>query len=187
MIIGRALRRAAVAAGAVVAAGCFQVAPASAQLFWDWGGGSMVDGSGRAGLIRRKLGLTRPASHNANAVWFRMGRRLKIDDWSESRDWQSWIPTRDRWMSTVHLMGKGYWTWLIPLASDSHSIGIVADDGLHPYQSLNRFDRAMRWLHTFEPQCAEVLEAHRDDDQRFNQRESIITCNRKDVHFHLHP
>ena len=47
MIIGRALRRAAVAAGAVVAAGCFQVAPASAQLFWDWGGGSMVDGSGR--------------------------------------------------------------------------------------------------------------------------------------------
>ncbi len=47
MIIGRALRRAAVAAGAVVAAGCFQVAPASAQLLWDWGGGSMVDGSGR--------------------------------------------------------------------------------------------------------------------------------------------
>jgi lipoprotein-anchoring transpeptidase ErfK/SrfK len=47
MIIGRALRRAAFAAGAVVAAGCFQAAPASAQLFWDWGGGSMVDGSGR--------------------------------------------------------------------------------------------------------------------------------------------
>ena len=47
MIIGRALRRAAVAAGAVLAAGCFQAAPASAQLFWDWGGGSMVDGSGR--------------------------------------------------------------------------------------------------------------------------------------------
>ena len=47
MIIGRALRRAALAAGAVLAAGCFQVAPASAQLLWDWGGGSMVDGSGR--------------------------------------------------------------------------------------------------------------------------------------------
>ena len=66
-------------------------------------------------------------------------------------------------MSTVHLMGKGYWTWLIPLASDSHSIGIVADDALHPYPTLNRFDKAMGWLHTFEPQCAEVLEAHRGD------------------------
>lgn len=66
-------------------------------------------------------------------------------------------------MSTVHLMGKGYWTWLIPLASESHSIGIVADDAIHPYQTLNRFDRAMAWLHKFEPQCAEVLEAHRGD------------------------
>ena len=47
MIIRRALRRAALAAGAVVTAGCFAVQPASAQLFWDWGGGSMVDGSGR--------------------------------------------------------------------------------------------------------------------------------------------
>ena len=47
MIMGRALRRAAVAAGAVVAAGCFQAAPASAQLSWDWGGGSLVGDSGR--------------------------------------------------------------------------------------------------------------------------------------------
>ena len=45
----------------------------------------VVDGSGRTGLLRRKLGLSRPASHNANAVWFRMGRRIKIDDWSGQR------------------------------------------------------------------------------------------------------
>jgi len=123
----------------------------------------VVDGSGRAGLLRRKVGLTRPASHNANAVWFRIGRRLNIDDWSASSAWHSWMPKRERWMSTVHLMGKGYWTWLIPLASDSHSVGIVADDALHPYATLNRFDKSMQWLHRFEPQCAEVLEAHRDD------------------------
>ena len=123
----------------------------------------VVDGTGRTGLLRRKLGLSRPASHNANAVWFRMSRRLKIDDWSPKASWQSWMPTQERWMSTVHLMGTGYWTWLIPLASESHSIGIVADDAIHPYQTLNRFDRAMAWLHKFEPQCAEVLEAHRGD------------------------
>ena len=34
----------------------------------------VVDGSGRAGLLRRKVGLSRPASHNANAVWFRISR-----------------------------------------------------------------------------------------------------------------
>ncbi|BCS35276.1 halogenase [Luteitalea sp. TBR-22] len=123
----------------------------------------VVDGSGRAGLIRRKLGLTRTASHNANAVWFRMGSRIKIDDWSPKASWKDWMPTEERWMSTVHLMGKGYWTWLIPLASESHSIGIVADDAIHPYQTLNRFDKAMAWLHKFEPQCAEYLEDHRSE------------------------
>lgn len=123
----------------------------------------VVDGSGRAGLLKRKLGLARPASHNANSVWFRIGSRISIDDWSSSAEWQGWMPKRERWMSTVHLMGEGYWTWLIPLASGSHSIGIVADDTLHPYGTMNRFDRAMQWLHTHEPQCAEVLEAHRGE------------------------
>ncbi|MFZ0851514.1 MAG: L,D-transpeptidase [Hyphomicrobiaceae bacterium] len=41
------LRRGALAAGAMAMVTGFEVAPASAQLFWDWGGGSMVGGSGR--------------------------------------------------------------------------------------------------------------------------------------------
>src|SRR3974390_1066539 len=47
MSMAARLRRLVVAAGAAV--GCFglQIAPASAQLFWDWGGGSLVGGSGR--------------------------------------------------------------------------------------------------------------------------------------------
>jgi len=47
MIIARTLRRAAMAAGVVLAVAGLNAAPASAQLFWDWGGGSMVGGSGR--------------------------------------------------------------------------------------------------------------------------------------------
>jgi lipoprotein-anchoring transpeptidase ErfK/SrfK len=47
MIMGRVVRRASVAIGAVLAAAGLQAAPASAQLFWDWGGGNMVGGSGR--------------------------------------------------------------------------------------------------------------------------------------------
>lgn len=123
----------------------------------------LVDASGRAGLLKRKLGLARPAAHNANAVWFRLGSRIKIDAWSPKSSWQQSMPTPERWMSTVHLMGKGYWTWLIPLASNSHSIGIVADGDLHPYQTMNRFDKAMAWLHRYEPQCGELLEAHRGE------------------------
>ena len=57
-------------------------------------------------------------------------------------------------------MGAGYWVWLIPLGSGSTSVGIVADPALHPFHRLNRFDRAVDWLREFEPQCADVVEAH---------------------------
>lgn len=127
----------------------------------------VVDASGRAGILKRMLGLARPSTHGANAAWWRVRRRVKIDDWSADPEWQSLVPTRLRWHSTVHLMGAGYWVWLIPLGSGSHSFGIVADDQLHPYARINRFDRAMEWLHEFEPQCAAVMEQHRDDLEDF--------------------
>ena len=47
MSIARLLRTATIAAGAIVAMAGLGAAPASAQLFWDWGGGGMVGGSGR--------------------------------------------------------------------------------------------------------------------------------------------
>jgi lipoprotein-anchoring transpeptidase ErfK/SrfK len=47
MIMGRTLRRAVLVAGAVVAMAGLEAAPASAQLFWDWGGDGQVGGSGR--------------------------------------------------------------------------------------------------------------------------------------------
>lgn len=47
MTIARLLRQSAIAVGAVVALVAIEAQPASAQLFWDWGGGSIVGGSGR--------------------------------------------------------------------------------------------------------------------------------------------
>lgn len=119
----------------------------------------LVDASGRAGLIRRQLGLTRTVNHGANAAWFRVATRVKVDDWSDDPAWKARVPTGERWLSTNHLMGKGYWTWLIPLGNGSTSIGIVADNDLHPYSRINRYERAVEWLREFEPQCARVIEA----------------------------
>ena len=67
----------------------------------------------------------------------------------------------------MHLMGVGYWVWLIPLGSGSHSFGIVADGDLHPFNRINRFERAMDWLREFEPQCAEVMGAHAPELEDF--------------------
>ena len=122
----------------------------------------VVDASGRAGLIKRQLGLTRPADHGANACWFRVPERVMVDDWSDDPEWRARVPSGQRWLSTNHLMGRGYWVWLIPLGSGSTSIGIVADGDLHPFSRLNRFERALDWLREFEPQCAEVVETYQD-------------------------
>jgi lipoprotein-anchoring transpeptidase ErfK/SrfK len=47
MRLDRILCRIATTAAAVMVVTGLAIAPASAQLFWDWGGGSMVGGSGR--------------------------------------------------------------------------------------------------------------------------------------------
>jgi hypothetical protein len=120
----------------------------------------VIDASGRAGLLKRQLGLARPSPHSANAAWFRINTRVRVDDWSDNRAWQARVPSGQRWLSTNHLMGTGYWVWLIPLASGSTSFGIVADADLHPFNRLNRFERALDWLREFEPQCATAVEAH---------------------------
>ena len=122
----------------------------------------LVDASGRTGLIKRQLGLAREADHGANASWFRVPERVCIDDWSDDPAWRARVPSGQRWLSTNHLMGRGYWVWLIPLGNGSTSIGIVADGDLHPYSRINRFDRALDWLREFEPQCAEVVERYQD-------------------------
>jgi flavin-dependent dehydrogenase len=127
----------------------------------------LVDASGRAGLIRRQLGLTRTVTHGANAAWFRVKTRVKVDDWSHDPVWKSRVPSGERWMSTNHLMGKGYWTWLIPLGSGSTSIGIVADNDIHPFSRINRYERAVDWLREFEPQCARVVESLGDQLEDF--------------------
>jgi flavin-dependent dehydrogenase len=120
----------------------------------------VVDASGRAGLLKRQLGLVRPSTHGANAAWWRVSTRVRIDDWSSDKAWRARVASGLRWQSTNHLMGVGYWVWLIPLGSGSTSFGIVADGAIHPFPRINRFERAVAWLQEFEPQCAAVVEAH---------------------------
>ncbi|HEV7714900.1 MAG TPA: hypothetical protein VGO53_04870, partial [Steroidobacteraceae bacterium] len=121
----------------------------------------LMDASGRAGLIKRKLGLAEANEHDANAIWFRIGARIDINDWSADAEWLNRCDPPYRWLSTNHLCGEGYWAWLIPLASGSHSVGIVADANLHPLKTMNTFDRAMDWFHAHQPRLARELESKR--------------------------
>jgi flavin-dependent dehydrogenase len=129
--------------------------------------GWLIDASGRAGILKRTLGLAVENDHDVNSAWFRIGARIDVNDWSGSVSWRERCDRPDRWLSTNHLVGEGYWVWLIPLASGSHSVGIVADGRIHPLRRINSFERAMAWLHEFQPLLAEDIESKRDKLQDF--------------------
>ncbi|HEX3782048.1 MAG TPA: tryptophan 7-halogenase [Pseudonocardiaceae bacterium] len=145
----------------------------------------VVDATGRRGLLKQKLALREPIEHDVNAVWFRVARRIDIErldedaEVSDSPARKSWLDrvAGNRWQSTNHLMGPGYWTWLIPLASGSTSVGIVADERFVPLRSINRFDRALDWLRDNEPEVARDVERSRDLLQDFHVlRHYALNC-----------
>ena len=121
----------------------------------------VVDACGRAGILKRKLGLAQPNAHDANAAWFRIKGRIDIDRWSDNPAWRERCDPQARWLSTNHLVGAGYWVWLIPLASGSHSVGIVADPRLHPLATFDTFDKAMQWFETWQPRLFDELDGKR--------------------------
>jgi flavin-dependent dehydrogenase len=127
----------------------------------------VVGATGRASLIRRKLGLEREVEHAINSSWLRLRGGLKLDDWSDDPDWKGRMQEPIRWMYTNHLMGKGYWVWLIPLSSGAISIGIVADPRFHPYERINTLEAALDWLDEHEPLVAEAVRARPDDIEDF--------------------
>jgi flavin-dependent dehydrogenase len=127
----------------------------------------LVDACGRAGLIKRKLDLAQANEHHANAIWFRIEDRIDVNEWSNDQTWIDRCTPPDRWRSTNHLCGEGYWTWLIPLASGSHSVGIVADAKIHPIETINTFEKAMLWFKDHQPQLYKDLDGKRDKLQDF--------------------
>ncbi len=127
----------------------------------------VVDASGRAGLLKRKLGLARANDHDANAAWWRVEGRIDPNDWSNDPQWLARCTPPDRWRSTNHMCGPGYWFWLIPLASGHHSLGIVCDAKAHPLETMNSHDKAMAWLREHQPRVAASLDGHALDDFRF--------------------
>jgi 2-polyprenyl-6-methoxyphenol hydroxylase-like FAD-dependent oxidoreductase len=117
----------------------------------------LVDASGRAGLIKRKLDLAQSNGHDAGAIWFRVADRIDVDNWTQDKAFLARCTPPERWRSTIHLVGEGYWVWLIPLSSGSHSVGIVCDTVLHPIEAMNTIETTMLWLAKHQPQLHAVL------------------------------
>jgi flavin-dependent dehydrogenase len=141
----------------------------------------VVDAAGRAGLLKRKLGLAREVGHHVNSAWFRLAGGLDIDEWSDDEQWHRRMTAPGlRALSTNHLCGQGYWVWLIPLSSGPISIGIVADPRFHPFERIDTQEAAMAWLGEHEPQLAQALEGRSEQIEDFLRVEDFaMGCARQ--------
>ncbi|MFT5902878.1 MAG: flavin-dependent dehydrogenase, partial [Bacteroidia bacterium] len=128
----------------------------------------VVDAMGRRRYLQTKLGLKKESPHSASSVWFRLEGKVTVDDFvsKENTAWHQ-RNIEDRYYSTNHLMGLGYWVWLIPLSSGNTSIGIVTQNDLHYFGEYARsFETSLNWLEKHEPKLAKLIKGKEPLDFR---------------------
>jgi flavin-dependent dehydrogenase len=123
----------------------------------------LVDATGRHALLRKRMKLTRGSRHSASAGWYRVQGRVDIKDFvpKEISRWHDAPFAKERWRSTNHFMGPGYWVWIIPLASGLTSIGAVIHDELHSFDDVRSLERVQAFIAKHEPLVAKMLEPYK--------------------------
>ncbi len=122
----------------------------------------IVDATGRSSFMKRKLGFAESFPHNVNSTWFRVDYKIDVDTWSDDPNFHQNVENGLRHLSTVHLMDKGYWVWIIPLVGDRTSVGIVADEATHPFETYNSLDKTLDWITENEPQLSKEMAGKED-------------------------
>lgn len=121
----------------------------------------LVDASGRRALVRKRLGLTKRIDHDVSASWFRIEAKLDLEQWGGGA-WRDRVSSGIRWRATNHLVGPGYWVWLIPLAPGATSVGIVAAGDAHPFEEFHNLERSLEFIRRHEPQLAREMAPYED-------------------------
>ncbi|MEM1434018.1 MAG: NAD(P)/FAD-dependent oxidoreductase [Pseudomonadota bacterium] len=117
----------------------------------------LVDASGRRALLRTQQDLKKPARHDNHALWFRVEGALDLDRWSSDTAWQARCMGTPRRLSTNHFSGPGYWLWLIPLAGNYTSVGLVFDPKIVDSGAVRSHDKLLHWLAAEHPLLADQL------------------------------
>jgi flavin-dependent dehydrogenase len=90
----------------------------------------VIDATGRTALIARKLKLHRTLdAHPIHSVWARFRNTTDLDGaeiWEDAPGFTEPCWAMRQW-ATNHLMGYGWWGWLIPLKGGDCSVGLVYD------------------------------------------------------------
>ena len=143
---------------------------ASVQCRW------VVDASGRRRFLQTKLGKKKALTHNASSSWWRLQGDFDVAKMVDTQEtaWHDRVVPR-RWYSTNHLFGPGYFIWIIPLCSNMTSIGIVADEDMHPVRERHTMEKSLAWLAKYEPDLYHFIKDEKPLDFRMMKNFAYTT------------
>ena len=120
----------------------------------------VVDASGYAALLARREGWLRPnPEHPTASVWTRWTGVKNWDSRELAQKFPAWAARTKaiRFTATNHLVGLGWWAWMIPLKGGDVSIGIVYDQRLVELPEGPRLSARLRALLDTHPVARELL------------------------------
>jgi len=131
----------------------------------------IVDTTGRAKFLARRLGLTKPSPIRHGAVFFWVDGLLNIEKLTDATDRQR-LTHKNRkmtghlpvWLATNHFVGEGFWFWVIPLQGRT-SLGLVYDKTKIPEEQVSSAEKVVSWICAQFPLFARDLPTRKIVDQ----------------------
>jgi flavin-dependent dehydrogenase len=120
----------------------------------------LVDASGFAAILSRREGWHRPNSdHPTAAVWTRWSGVKNWDSRELAEKFPAWSRRTKaiRYTATNHLVGLGWWAWMIPLKGGDTSVGIVFDQRFLDLPEGERLGERLRALLHTHPAARELM------------------------------
>src|SRR4051794_23089953 len=121
----------------------------------------VVDASGLAAVLSRQNGWWRPnTEHPTTAVWARWKKVKDWDGFELAQKFPKWAMQCHgvRGTATNHLVGDGWWAWIIPLKGGDVSIGAVFDQRLVEFPDEGALGDRLKKFLCVHPVGRELLE-----------------------------
>jgi flavin-dependent dehydrogenase len=134
----------------------------------------VIDASGVAALLARKNGWLVPNSaHPIAAVWSRWSGVRNWDARELAERYPAWSRRAKgvRFTATNHVVGRGWWSWWIPLKGGDFSVGVVYDQRLVALPAGGRMGERLERFLRQHPAARELLEGAtwQEDDVHFRR------------------
>jgi flavin-dependent dehydrogenase len=120
----------------------------------------VIDASGKAAFLARKLGKWRELEdHPTNATWARFNNVKDFDGAELAEKYPDYAKAVycTRGQATNHLMGRGWWAWIIPLRDGEVSAGVTYDPRLFDFPAEGTLSERLKSVLVSHPVGREIF------------------------------